>query len=202
MKIYIDKNESEGISNLPLNILMDLICFNFFGLYEYCMKAKSSKKEFKSKKNENGNEDNKIIYLYNLRNKSINYKKFFIFISFVIVIYILDFFLDTYRTIFLDDSKYAINEYFNIMDIVYLFFIFRIKHKMVFYKHQKLFLIIIVIMELIKYIFQLSYLNNIDFNFPEDLKYLTLLIISPFNDSMLYYIPKYYMEYTIIFNIS
>ena len=50
-------------------------------------------------------------------------------------------------------------------------------------------------MELIRYIFQLFYFNKVDFIFPDDLKYNIALILFPCADSILYYIPKYYMEY-------
>ena len=96
----------------------------------------------------------------------------------------------------MDNLKYATNESFNIMDIAYLFLISLIFQKeKIFYKHHKLFLLVIILIELIRYILQLFYFGNADFIFPDDLKYVIALILFPFADSILYYIPKYYMQY-------
>ena len=114
-----------------------------------------------------------------------------ILILLVIELYLIDLFLDIIGELIMKDISYVNNEYFNIMDIIYLSLIFRIMHKMVFYNHQKLFLV----MELIKYISQLLNIKDINISFPNDLQYLITPIVSPFYDFLLYYIPKYFMEY-------
>ena len=193
LKTYIKNNESNGFRNLLLNNLIDLFCFNFSGIFEYIRRTKSSKNESKSKKKEK--EHNKIIYIYNFPKKSIKYKGLSILIILIIELYLIGLFLDIIRELIMKNISYVTNEYFNIMDIVYLSLIFRIMHKMIFYKHQILFLVIIILMELIKYISQLVSIKNINFTFPNDLQYLITPIVAPFFDSLLYYIPKYYMEY-------
>ena len=133
LKTYLT-NEKGGISNLPLYNLIYIFGFNFFGIYEYIMRKKSSKKKLEHKETEK--KDNKIIYLYRSPKSPINCKDLSILIIFIIIIYIFRFLLDIFSNIFLKKLKFVTDEFFDVLDIVFLVVIFRIIHKKIFYRHH------------------------------------------------------------------
>ena len=136
----------------------------------------------------------KINYIYNPQ-KAIKKKKIIFFILLMIFIYILTLNLDIFFASISGVDKYGSNEYYNVVDIFYLYLLYKFYHKVDFYSHQYLSLVLIAIMELIRYFYKLFILNGISFDFPMDLLSLLPLIVYPFLDAFLNYFLKLFMQY-------
>lgn len=63
---------------------------------------------------------------------------------------------------------YSIDGYIS-LDILYLLLIYKISNKVNFYRHQYLSLVIMTAMGLVRYLIRIFYLNEVDFQYPNDL---------------------------------
>ena len=77
----------------------------------------------------------------------------------------------------------------------YFYLIFRIFHKMCFYKHQCFSSLMIIFTDLIKFFIFIFLINEINFDFPYDLLSLIPLIIVPAIQALQFYLIKRYMRY-------
>ena len=138
--------------------------------------------------------DNKNIYIYQNPKGINNTKKLFSLILFGIfeLIYSISFYcFDGIHSenLYINDSSYSV------IDIFYLYLIFKFKHKTIFYRHQNLSLFLIGLMQLIRYYYDILYFNRTTFDFPKDLLFLIPLMIFPLLDSIKNYIIKYFLQY-------
>ena len=113
----------------------------------------------------------------------------------IVIYYFLTLFLDIFFATLDEVCKYGSNEYYSVVDIFYLYLFYKIGHKMIFYSHQNLALVIIAIMELIRYFYKIFFFNKFSFDFPMDLLSLLPLIVFPFLDALQNYYSKKFMKY-------
>jgi len=191
LSLYFENNENDEINNIFIN---KIISFGFgviIGIPLFILKNIKSKNKNTEKKNEG-----KITYIFYNPYKKLNSKKLLISILLIIIYYIYSISCDLFFQSHLELMKYSSNEYYGAIDIFYLYLIFKFKHKIVFYKHQYLALILIILMELIRYFFKLFLFKGVSFNFTsDDLFSLIPLIVFPVFDTLENYFLKYFMEY-------
>ena len=92
-------------------------------------------------------------------------------------------------------SRYGTGEYYNALDIFYLYLISRIIHKTNFYRHHNLSVFILIVILLLNYFYKLYLIkkNGDIFDYPSDLLCFIPLIIFPIFDSYQNYFSKYIM---------
>ena len=204
---FLNQNRDNKISNILLNESIDSFCYVFLGIPEYIIREKYSNKD-KEKKAKTKN-DNKVVYLYTESYKPNNWKNLFILIISAIsrYIYIISIYLLSSK--YYDYFRFASNDNnFSVFFVLYLYIIFKIIHKIVFYKHQNLSLLILILLGLIKFFTQIFAFNKFGFVFPKDLLSLIILFIYPIIPIFIYYIAdklmkyKYYSPYFIGFLIG
>ena len=198
---YFNEREEEQIKNILLNYIINF-GFNIFFIIPECKNKKKclcNKKEYK--KSEIGS--NKIIYIFNSPYDKIKCKSIF-FVALGIFIYFLYyFFSDIYITLHIEYFKFTSTEFYRSLEILYLYLFYRLILKTLFYKHHILSLIILILMEFIRYVIQMFYIEKIGFNFPYDLLYFIPVIFFPSIEALIYYLLKkllsfkYYSEFFI-----
>ena len=192
INIYFEQNKESVINNIFLKKIISYFFYILLGIIGIIIRKYSSRKR-KGIENYNNSENN-INYIYNPQ-KAIKKKKIIFFILLMIFIYILTLNLDIFFASISGVDKYGSNEYYNVVDIFYLYLLYKFYHKVDFYSHQYLSLVLIAIMELIRYFYKLFILNGISFDFPMDLLSLLPLIVYPFLDAFLNYFLKLFMQY-------
>ena len=110
-------------------------------------------------------------------------------LSYYIYSILCDIFFDSQN----EYTKLGTGEYYNSLNIFYLYLIFRFKYKTKFYKCHILSIFILVLLLLVTYFVKLFVFTKISFDFPEDLICFIPLIIFPLSDSYLNYFLKYIM---------
>ena len=174
INIYFEQNNESVINNIFLKKIISYFFYILLGIIGIIIRKYSSRKR-KGIENYNNSENN-INYIYNPQ-KAIKKKKIIFFILLMIFIYILTLNLDIFFASISGVDKYGSNEYYNVVDIFYLYLLYKFYHKVDFYSHQYLSLVLIAIMELIRYFYKLFILNGISFDFPMDLLSLLPLIV-------------------------
>ena len=190
---FFEKNESDNLTNLELNkIIIYGFCI-FFLFLEYINRKTLSNKKSTDKRSIKNNK-NSITYIFRFKYREIDYKKFLVLILFLILNYIYDFGTDIYYRAKLHHYKFLSKDATNIMLIVYLFIIFHLFQKISFYKHHYLSLLVIIIMELIRYFIRLCIIQKVSFEFPNDLFCLIPLLLFPFFETIHFYVINWYMK--------
>ena len=191
LNLYFQNNENDEINNVFIN---KIISFGFgviIGIPALVLKNIKSKN-----KNIENKSKSKITYIFYNPYKQLSSRKLLFSILLIIIYYIYSIGCDLFSKSHMELLKYGSNEYYGSMDIFYLYLIFKFKHKIVFYKHQYLSLIIIILMELIRYFFELFLFKGVSLNFKsDDLFSLIPLVIFPVFDTLENYFLKYFMEY-------
>ena len=193
----IKSEEKYQIGNIILRYIINFSSFLLYILPEYIIKKKSSisvKKDKQKQKQENGN--NRVVYLYSNTSKKMSLKNYLILFLIFLLHYILIIFgPEIYLIIYGDKFKIFSNEFIVPISLLFLYLIFRILHKMNFYKHQYLSFLIIFFFDLMKFlvfIFAIK-IKEINFNLSYDLLYLIPLIIYVLIGSIQIYLIKRYL---------
>ena len=190
---FFEKNENNNLTNLELNKIIIFGFCIFFGIPEY-INRKSLNKKSSDKRGIKSNK-NSITYIFRFKYREIDYKKFLILILFLLLNYICDFGTDIYYRANSHHYKLLLSkDSTNIIYVVYLFIIFRPFQKINFYKHQYLSLLVIIIMELIRYFIGLFIIQKVSFDFPYDLFCLIPLLLFPLFDIIHFYVINWYMK--------
>ena len=192
-RLYFDKNPTEIVNNISLNNIITYFLSISFCIPEYMMRKKVLKE--KGRNNENIFNKNKIIYLFRFQYNKIDIKNIIRLIIFLLLYYAFYFGYNIYRTIYSEHFKFANNFSNCIIDIVYLYLIYRFIYKTIFYKHQNLSMLILILTGLIRFFFRCFVIKRISFDFPNDLFSLIPLIIYPFFESIEYYLFELFMKY-------
>ena len=193
ISFYFRKNENAQIKNIILIKLLNSFCYIFFGIPEYIMRKKYFKKN-KEDKYENNN-DKKVLYIYKYPYKHNNYKNLLTLVLMLILLYLSKIGFSLLSSQCSEYLKFDSEEYFIIIYLLYLYLIYRIILKTIFYRHENLSLIILIISGLIMVIFQIFYVKKVKFSFPGDLLNLIAIFIYPIFTTLTYYFQKQYMEY-------
>ena len=183
------------LKNIPITFIIihgSLMIFIFFECWLRKTKTSNEDKE-KNIDDENLIDINKF---YN-KEKNANLKKFFVLILMIVLYYFYDFSMMFYQTINQQESELVFGEIYKFLDILFLLVIFLIFHKIEFYKHQYISLLIIILMGLGRFFIPLLYDNQYRINIKDNLEYLTyiFIIVIPFIDSVVIYFIQKYMIY-------
>ena len=192
---YIQKGKAE-----PENILLILIISHgsliFFILFECWLRKTISKKIPSEDKSKGKSESKKILkYIYHDNNKKkLDVKKFLILLLMIILELIYDASLTFYKKINSEYSDLVMEEIYKFMDILFLLLIFRLMHKIMFYRHQYISLFIIILMGLIRFsrIFMKIFKEEMD-DFYDYISF-SFIIILPLIDSIKMFVLEKYMK--------
>ena len=148
--------------------------------------------------NEDIDNDNKIIYIFNNPRKvKYNLNQLLILILIIVLDYIYDGGIMYYQKKNRKDSELVFGEIYKFIDVFFLFLVFRLFHKIYFYKHQYVALIIIIIMGFGKFIgktlYDKDFRDIVKENF--DFEIVILTIFFPLIDSIKIYFLQKYMIY-------
>ena len=194
--IFLGKETDNKIENIILKIIIYYSFFIFYIFPDYIIKKKSSnKRKIDNEKQKLENDNNKVVYLYSNTSKKVSLKNY-LYIAFLFILnYIIDLVFAICFMIYNDKFNLLLNEFEFVMEIIFYYLIFRLLHKMTFYKHHNLSIIILTFIELIKGFIWIFFIKKINFSLPNDLLSLIPLIIHPANGSFQIYLIKRYMEY-------
>jgi len=199
IRLYFKRNENNALTNvIMLNKIIDYGSFPFYGILEYILrKRSSSRKKMIDDENKDTNSNNKIEYLFNLPKKSIKRENFFFAILFLFSYYIYSILCDIFISSRNELLRFGTGEYYDAIDIFYLYLILRFVNKETFYKHHHLALFILIFILLLNYFLNMFIFNKDEnkFNYPDDLVCLIPLIIFPVFDSYQNYFSKYILIY-------
>ena len=124
--------------------------------------------------------------------KTKNVKKLLILIFMIVLELLYDAGLLYYQMENKLESELIFDEAFKFIDALFLVLIFRLFHKIIFYKHQILSMIIILLVGLVRFIIQIFYKHK-ENNFKYDT--IFFIIFFPFIDSIQIYVLQKYMKY-------
>ena len=129
MDIYFEKRPDDTMKNvIMINKIFDIVFYPFYGILEYILRKKSASKKKTKQENKDNNSNNKIYYLFNYQPKTINKNNFLFAVLFFLLYYIYsilcDIFIDSQKEL----KKLGTNEYYNALDIFYLYLIFTITY--------------------------------------------------------------------------
>ena len=186
---------------LPENILLILIISHgtliFFIIFELRLRKTISKEITIVEKPNEKSESKKIIkYIFNDKVKEkFSIKKFLILLLMIFLELIYDASLTFYGNINAEFSDLVLEEIYKFMDILCLLLLYRLMHKIMFYKHQYISLIIIILMGLIRF-FRI-YINKFKEEMEDFLDYISFffIIILPLIDSIKLFVLEKYMKY-------
>ena len=207
----IDDNIKNILKNIPQMLIIihgSLILAIIFECY--LRKRISNEKIEILKKKEEEHKNNMIMkYIYN-EPKKINIKKNLVILILIIFFdYIYDFGLMFYEKNF-KDSELVFGEVFKFLDVFFLLGIFRLFHKIFFYRHQYISLFIILFMGLGKFFITIFYDEEFNKSMTKNFNYFSIIaiIIFPLLDSInIYFVQKlmvnnYFTSYYICFLIG
>ena len=193
-----------SIKNVPLIILINNGSNIFFGIPAYFIRKANSKKIIKEK--EVVNDNNKIEYLYNPPMKESNVKNVIILFFVILLDYIYISSLVIFQIKNNGQNVLVFNENLKFLILFFLFLICRIFDKKLFYRHQYISLIIILLSGFMRYFASIFNDENVSNNF--EFSFLILTILFPFIDSIFFYSiqkfikNKYYSPFSIMFLIG
>ena len=163
-----------------------------FGIFYFVPEIIIRKLNKKKEEVSNINRNNNILYLF-FKPKKIIFKG----ITFLILIFILNIAYLYFSTILLaiHSTKLYIFDIGNIraFEIIYFLLLSLILDKIKFYRHQYISPLIMIIMNVIRFIINIKQVNDV-FNFPEDLLFLFFGIIFSLIESVLYFIIQKFMK--------
>ena len=179
------------IKNIPLILIITHSFLIFLIPFECRLRKSMNKKEIEGKLlNENKSDDKELKLIVNTEQKKVNIKSHLILILMIILELVYDTSLLVHQNINKDQSELVIGEIYKFMDILFLLILFRVFQKIIFYKHQYIALIIIILTGLGRFfrIFQ---------NFLKDANYVTFIfiVLLPFIDSIKIYVIQRFMKY-------
>ena len=193
--LYFKNNEGDILKNDLLNLLIEHGLLALFEIPEYIIRRRlASEKIEKQKKGLINN--NKVIYIFNFPYKASNIKKLIISIIIIVLYYIFELMNRIIQKTYSPVKTYFSQDYMILSDILCLYLIFRLKHKTIFYKHQNISLVLIFVMEVTRYLYELFNFRGINnFKFPENLHSIISPILFTLFSSIFYYSLKYFMQY-------
>ena len=156
------------IKNIPLILIITHSSLIFFIIIECRVRKLFNKKETNENELKDGKRKGKELKLIYNKSKKVNIKEPLNLILMILLELIYDTSLLAYQKKEEEQSELVIAEIYKFMDILFLLIFFRVFHKILFYKHQYISLIIII---------------------------LTGLILLPLIDSVKIYIIQKYMKY-------
>ena len=182
------------INNIPLILIITHSFLIFLIIYECHLRKICIKKETKENTLNNNKRKGKELKLIFNQSEKVNIKDPLILISMILLELIYDASLLVYQRIEKEQSELVIGEIYKFMDIFFIFIFFKLFHKIIFYKHQNISLIIIILTGLARFV------RAFENFFLEDRKqfiYITLgfIILLPFIDSVKIYVIQKYMKY-------
>ena len=194
---YFDNNKDDQLNNvIMINKIIEYGSFPFYGIFEYILnkRGSSNPKKINSQNNEINNQST-VKYIVNLPDNAITKKNLLFTLMFLFSYYIYSILCDIFFTAYSELVKYGTGEYYNALDVFYLYILTKIIHKTNFYRHHNLSVFILIVILLLNYFFKLYQLkNNGDtFDYPSDLACFIPLIIFPIFDSYRNYFSKYIM---------
>ena len=189
--------DDKNLNNIPIKFLVDFGGSIFYAIPSYIISRHNKKLILKYKNNEIFDDSSNVklnvykgnIHAYTLKN--------IIHVISAFIIYYLFNMCQYYRPKkFKEYYPLIFNEFFDPLAIVFLYLIFRVIRKTIFYKHQNFSFIIILISGIINYILIIFFGDNeIDFSFIAFLIIIILVLLYPFLYSVILYVAKEYMKY-------
>lgn len=187
-------------SNIPLILIMSHGFLIFFVIFE-CILKKSMKKKVKEEiinKRNNIDEESEKKLIFNDSNK-VDIKNFFILVFMIILELAYDTGLLCYQKVKHDQSELVLGEIYKFMDILFLLILFRCFHKIIFYRHQFISLIVVIVTGFSRFfqVFENFFGEGDDDSVNKNLDYMTLgfIILLPIIDSIKIYVIQKYMKY-------
>ena len=187
-------------SNIPLILIMSHGFLIFFVIFE-CILKKSMKKKVKeeiiNQRNTIDEESEKKL-IFNDSNK-VDIKNFFILVFMIILELAYDTGLLCYQKVKHDQSELVLGEIYKFMDILFLLILFRCFRKIIFYRHQFISLIVVIVTGFSRFfqVFENFFGEGDDDSVNKNLDYMTLgfIILLPIIDSIKIYVIQKYMKY-------
>ena len=194
--ILIKQSNSENkiFKNQPIMLIIINSSLIFFIIFEFCLRKAKPNQE----KEINSNDENFIdIKDYNKKEKRENLIKLIILVLMIVLDFIYEAGLMIYQITYERQSKFVFGEIFKFLDVLFLLFIFRCFHKILFYRHQYVSLFFIILMGLGLFFIPLLYDNNYINDFKNNINYLFFIfaIFCPLIDSITIYFLQKYMIY-------
>ena len=182
--------------NLFLKNIIYYSCYLFYLVPEFIIKKISTTRRNKEEeKLLKKNSTDKIVYIYTDSAKTMSYKNFLYLFLIEFINYIFIIGMGVCPILYNDFFKLCSNEFQSVMYMFYFHLIFRIAHKMIFYKHQYLSFLIIFFIDFIRCLFVIIIINRDNYDFPHDLISISALLVLAAIGSFEYYIMKKYMQY-------
>ena len=195
---FIRDDKDKNLKNIAIDYLVEFGWSIFYAIPAFLINRKNKELISRDISKEIIADEKAIKFnVYKNSNKICNLKNILILISEFIIYYIL-YFCKYYRPKKYEEYYPLIfNEFFDPLALVYLYIIFRLIRKTIFYKHQNFSFIFILFSGIISYILLIFFGENeiSNFNFIDWLIIIILVIIYPLVYSILLYIAKEYMKY-------
>ena len=184
------------IKNIPLLLIITHSSLIFLIIYKCFLRKIIKKKEINIERNtlKDGKKKGKELELIFNESGKINVKNPLILISMILLEFIYDTCLLIYQKIEEEQSELVLGEIYKFMDILFLLIFFRVFHKILFYKHQYISLIIIILTGLARFF---RVFENFFHEEGKEFGIITLgfIILLPLIDSVKIYIIQKYMKY-------
>ena len=182
------------IKNIPLILIITHSFLIFLIPFECLLRKSMDKKETEGEiLNDNKNKNKGLKLIFN-KPKKRNIKSLLILISMILLELAYDTGLLVYQNIKRGQSELVLEEIYKFMDILFLLLLFRFIHNVIFYKHQYISLIIIIITGIVRLfrVFQ-EFVSKAN----KEIGYFTFgfIILLPIIDSVKIYFIQKYMKY-------
>ena len=182
------------IKNIPLILIITHSSLIFFIIIECRVRKLFNKKETNENELKDGKRKGKELKLIYNKSKKVNIKEPLNLILMILLELIYDTSLLAYQKKEEEQSELVIAEIYKFMDILFLLIFFRVFHKILFYKHQYISLIIIILTGLARFFRVFEYFFREE---GKEFGIITLgfIILLPLIDSVKIYIIQKYMKY-------
>ena len=182
------------IKNIPLILIITHSSLIFFIIIECRVRKLFNKKETNENELKDSKRKGKELKLIYNKSKKVNIKEPLNLILMILLELIYDTSLLAYQKKEEEQSELVIAEIYKFMDILFLLIFFRVFHKILFYKHQYISLIIIILTGLARFF---RVFENFFHERGKKIGFLTLgfIILLPLIDSVKIYIIQKYMKY-------
>ena len=182
------------IKNIPLILIITHSSLIFFIIIECRVRKLFNKKETNENELKDGKRKGKELKLIYNKSKKVNIKGQLNLILMILLELIYDTSLLAYQKKEEEQSELVIAEIYKFMDILFLLIFFRVFHKILFYKHQYISLIIIILTGLARFFRVFEYFFHEE---GKEFGIITLgfIILLPLIDSVKIYIIQKYMKY-------
>ena len=182
------------IKNIPLILIITHSSLIFFIIIECRVRKLFNKKETNENELKDSKRKGKELKLIYNKSKKVNIKGQLNLILMILLELIYDTSLLAYQKKEEEQSELVIAEIYKFMDILFLLIFFRVFHKILFYKHQYISLIIIILTGLARFFRVFEYFFHEE---GKEFGIITLgfIILLPLIDSVKIYIIQKYMKY-------